>query len=135
VLHEVVWMSQESAEVYEPGEREVCISIRDPAAPLPGLSPGFIAVLSLEFQDDPEPGSEERGRSITEVQADQGIEFVERDVAALGPSPTAWSARLASPRDCWSPTGGGPSPTGLSIHACINASRAPALARSGHAAP
>ena len=39
VLPEVVWMSQESAEVYEPGEREVCISIRDPAAPLPGLSP------------------------------------------------------------------------------------------------
>jgi hypothetical protein len=82
VLPEVVWMSQASAEVYEPGEREVCISIRDPAAPLPGLSPRFIAVLSLEFQDDPEPGWEERGRSITEAQADQVIEFVERHVAA-----------------------------------------------------
>jgi predicted protein tyrosine phosphatase len=75
-------MSQESAEVYQPGEREVCISIRDPAAPLPGLSPRFIAVLSLEFQGDPELGWEDRGRSITEVQADQGIEFVERHVAA-----------------------------------------------------
>jgi predicted protein tyrosine phosphatase len=42
----------------------------------------FIAVLSLEFQDDPEPGWEERGRSITEAQADQVIEFVERHVAA-----------------------------------------------------
>ena len=82
VLPEVVWMSQASAEVYEPGEREVCISIRDPAAPLPGLSPRFIAVLSLEFQDDPEPGWEERGRSITEAQADQVIEFVERHMAA-----------------------------------------------------
>jgi predicted protein tyrosine phosphatase len=60
----------------------VCISIRDPAAPLPGLSPRFIAVLSLEFQDDPEPGWEERSRSITEAQADQVIEFVERHVAA-----------------------------------------------------
>jgi predicted protein tyrosine phosphatase len=75
-------MSQTSAEVYEPGEREVCISIRDPAAPLPGLSPRFIAVLSLEFQDDPEPGWEDRGRSITEAQADQVIEFVERHAAA-----------------------------------------------------
>jgi predicted protein tyrosine phosphatase len=82
VLPEVVWMSQASAEVYEPGEREVCISIRDPAAPLPDLSPRFIAVLSLEFADDPEPGWEERGRSITEAQADQVIEFVERHVAA-----------------------------------------------------
>ena len=82
MLPEVVWMSQASAEVYEPGEREVCVSIRDPAAPLPDLSPRFIAVLSLEFEDDPEPGWEERGRSITEAQADQVIEFVERHVAA-----------------------------------------------------
>jgi len=79
VLPEVVWMSQASAEVYEPGEREVCISIRDPAAPLPGLSPRFIAVLSLEFQDDPEPGWEERGRSITEAQADQVIDSYVND--------------------------------------------------------
>jgi predicted protein tyrosine phosphatase len=42
----------------------------------------FIAVLSLEFQDDPEPGWEERGRSITGAQADQVIKFVERRVAA-----------------------------------------------------
>jgi hypothetical protein len=34
VLPEVIWMSEASAEAYEPGEREVCISIRDPAAPL-----------------------------------------------------------------------------------------------------
>lgn len=38
MLPEVVWMSQASAEVYEPGEREACVSIRDPAVPLPGLS-------------------------------------------------------------------------------------------------
>jgi hypothetical protein len=78
VLPEVIWMSEASAEGYEPGNREVCISIRDPAAPLPDLSPQFLAVLSLEFADDPEPGWEERRRGITEAQADQVIEFVER---------------------------------------------------------
>ena len=66
VLPEVIWMGQASAEAYEPGEREVCISIRDLAAPRPDVSPKFLAVLSLEFDDDPEPGWEERGRSITE---------------------------------------------------------------------
>jgi hypothetical protein len=89
VLPEVVWMSQAFAEVYEPGECEVCVSIRDHAAPLPGLSPSFIAVLSLEFEDDPEPGWEQRGRSITEAQADQVIEFVERHVGPVGSSSTA----------------------------------------------
>jgi len=82
VLPEVIWMSEASAEAYEPGEREVCISIRDYAAPRPDLSPQFLAVLALEFDDDPEPGWEERGRSITETQADQVIEFVERHLAA-----------------------------------------------------
>jgi hypothetical protein len=38
-------------------------------------------VLSLEFDDDPEPGWEERRRSITEAQADQVIEFIERHLA------------------------------------------------------
>ncbi|MGH7631091.1 MAG: hypothetical protein ACREOF_17235 [Gemmatimonadales bacterium] len=82
MLPEVIWMGQASAEAYEPGEREVCISIRDLAAPLPDVSSKFLAVLSLEFDDDPEPGWEERGRSITETQADQVIEFVERHSAA-----------------------------------------------------
>lgn len=82
MLPEIICMSEASAEAYEPGEREVCISIRDPAAPLPDLSPQFLAVLSLEFDDDPEPGWEERCRSITETQADQVIEFVERHLTA-----------------------------------------------------
>ncbi|MGH2768987.1 MAG: hypothetical protein ACRDJF_00445 [Actinomycetota bacterium] len=82
MLPEVIWMSEASTEGYEPGDREVCISIRDPAAPLPDLSPQFLAVLSLEFADDPEPGWEERRRSITEAQADRVIEFVERHLAA-----------------------------------------------------
>ncbi len=56
MLPEVIWMSEASAEAYEPGEREVCLSIRDPAANVPDLSPRFLAVLSLEFGDDPEPG-------------------------------------------------------------------------------
>jgi len=54
MLPDVIWMSEASAEAYEPGEREVCISIRDPAAPVPDLSPQLRAVLSLEVDDDPE---------------------------------------------------------------------------------
>ena len=83
-------MSEASAEAYEPGEREVCISIRDPAAPLPALSPRFLAVLSLEFDDDPEPGWEERRRSITKAQAELVVEGVVEADAATG----AWVARL-----------------------------------------
>jgi predicted protein tyrosine phosphatase len=55
------------------------------AIPLPlsrTSAPQFLAVLSLEFDDDPEPGWEERRRSITEAQADQVIEFVESHLAA-----------------------------------------------------
>jgi hypothetical protein len=90
VLPEVIWMSEASAEAYEPGDREVCISIRDPAAPLPALGRQFLAVLSLEFDDDPEPGWEERRRSITEAQAELVVEGVVEADAATG----AWVARL-----------------------------------------
>ena len=41
-----------ATQAYDPGERDMCISIRDPAAPLPVLGPQFFAVLSLEFDDD-----------------------------------------------------------------------------------
>jgi hypothetical protein len=63
-------------------------------------------VLSLEFDDDPEPGWEERCRSITEAQADQVIEYVESGISRLrslrgcGPTWTAGQAafsRTASP--------------------------------------
>ncbi len=90
MLPEVIWMSEASAEASEPGEREVCISIRDPAAPLPALGPQFLAVLSLEFDDDPKPGWEERRRSITEAQAELVVEGVVEADAATG----AWVARL-----------------------------------------
>jgi hypothetical protein len=95
MLPEVIWMSEASAEAYEPGEREVCISIRDPAAPVPDLSPQLRAVLSLEVDDDPEPGWEERRRSITQAQADQVIEFVELTWRPVGSSCTAWPASHA----------------------------------------
>jgi hypothetical protein len=81
VLPEAIWMSGASAEAYEPGEYEVCISIRDPVAPLPALGLQFSPCSPLEFDHDPEPGWEERRRSITEAQADQVIEFIERHLA------------------------------------------------------
>jgi hypothetical protein len=44
-------LSREAAERYQPQGIEICISITDPAAPAPELSPGFAAVLRLAFSD------------------------------------------------------------------------------------
>jgi predicted protein tyrosine phosphatase len=41
----------------------------------------FVVGVAFAGSDDPEAGWEERGRSLTEAQADQVIEFVERHVA------------------------------------------------------
>jgi predicted protein tyrosine phosphatase len=48
---ELCILSRESAECHEPRGLEVCISISDPAASPALLSPGFAAVLRLEFND------------------------------------------------------------------------------------
>ena len=48
---EMVVLSRENAEQYEPTLREICISISDPSAKPARLSPRFAAVLRLWFSD------------------------------------------------------------------------------------
>jgi predicted protein tyrosine phosphatase len=48
---DIIVLSREAAERYEPRGREICISISDPTAPPAALSPGFAAVLRLAFSD------------------------------------------------------------------------------------
>jgi predicted protein tyrosine phosphatase len=55
---ELLVLSREAAERYEPSGVEVCISIGDPGAAPAQLSRGFVAVLRLAFNDivaDPVP--------------------------------------------------------------------------------
>jgi len=52
---EFVVLSREDAERYEPGEREICISIADPDTDAARLSRRFAAVLRLNFTDVVEP--------------------------------------------------------------------------------
>jgi predicted protein tyrosine phosphatase len=70
---EFVVLSREEAERYEPGGREICISIADPDADPAHLSSGFAAVLRLNFTDIIEKGepsdvlfSEDHARAIRE---------------------------------------------------------------------
>jgi predicted protein tyrosine phosphatase len=53
---ELVVLSREDAEFYEPGPNEICISISDPEAPPASISPRFAAVLRLNFDDVTERG-------------------------------------------------------------------------------
>jgi predicted protein tyrosine phosphatase len=48
---ELTILSREDVESYEPTSREVCISISDPGAQPAGVSPSFLAVLRLQFDD------------------------------------------------------------------------------------
>jgi predicted protein tyrosine phosphatase len=48
---ELVVLSREDVQQYEPSSREICISISDPGAVPAGLSPSFAAVLRLQFDD------------------------------------------------------------------------------------
>jgi predicted protein tyrosine phosphatase len=50
-IPEFVVLSREDAERYEPGEREICISIADPDADAARLSSHFAAILRLNFTD------------------------------------------------------------------------------------
>jgi predicted protein tyrosine phosphatase len=70
---EFVVLSREDAERYEPGGREICISIADPDADPALVSKDFVAVLRLNFTDIIERGdptdvlfSEDHARAIRE---------------------------------------------------------------------
>lgn len=53
---QLVVLSREEVERYEPGRREICISISDPFAKPARLSPRFQSVLRLYFNDVIERG-------------------------------------------------------------------------------
>jgi predicted protein tyrosine phosphatase len=48
---ELVVLSRDAAERYQPTGHEICVSIADPDVPPAGLSDGFAAVLRLAFSD------------------------------------------------------------------------------------
>lgn len=48
---EIMVLSREDAEAYEPSGREICISIFDPDAEPARVSPRFTSVLRLSFDD------------------------------------------------------------------------------------
>jgi len=54
----LVVLSREDAEFYEPGPNEICISISDPDTPPADVSPQFAAVLRLNFDDVTERGTD-----------------------------------------------------------------------------
>ena len=49
-------LSREDAESYEPGLKEICISISDPDAEPANISAAFVAVLRLRFDDVTQQG-------------------------------------------------------------------------------
>ena len=70
-IPELLVLSREDVQQYEPSSREICISISDPGAEPAGLSPSFVAVLRLSFDDVVERGepsdilfAEEHAREI-----------------------------------------------------------------------
>jgi predicted protein tyrosine phosphatase len=73
VIPELVVLSREDAERYEPRGKEICISISDPDAPPARVSSRFAAVLRLNFDDVTERGepsdvlfAEDHAREIQE---------------------------------------------------------------------
>lgn len=56
VIPDLVVLSREDAERYEPRGLEICISISDPDAAPARVSPRFAAVLRLSFHDVTERG-------------------------------------------------------------------------------
>jgi predicted protein tyrosine phosphatase len=58
VVPQLVVLSREDAESYEPAEDEICISISDPDAPPARVSLRFAGVLRLHFDDVTERGDE-----------------------------------------------------------------------------
>jgi predicted protein tyrosine phosphatase len=73
---ELVVLSREEAEGYEPHGTEICISISDPDALPARISPRFAAVLRLNFDDLTELG-EPSDILFAEDQAREISEFVD----------------------------------------------------------
>ncbi|GJG88756.1 hypothetical protein tb265_39370 [Gemmatimonadetes bacterium T265] len=70
-------MGRGTAERYQPGAREICISIRSPGESVADLSPRFMAVLHLAFADACFPYSAEVARrTISARQAEDVAAFV-----------------------------------------------------------
>jgi predicted protein tyrosine phosphatase len=74
---ELVVLSRDKAECYEPQGVEVCISIIDPKAPEARLSDKFAAVLRLSFNDIAAPGGPE-DVLFAEEHADAVVRFLEQ---------------------------------------------------------
>ena len=81
---DLVVLSREDAEAYEPTGREICISISDPDAEPARVSHGFAAILRLSFDDVTQRGvptdilfADEHASSINEfIDGWPGIERV-----------------------------------------------------------
>src|SRR5882724_6412607 len=75
---ELVVLSREDAEAYEPGGREICISISDPDAEPARISPRFASVLRLSFND------------ITQMGEPTDILFARDHALAIGRFMDSW---------------------------------------------
>jgi hypothetical protein len=77
---QLVVLSREDAESYQPRGREVCISISDPEADPARISPRFAAILRLFFND------------ITEMGEPTDILFAGEHAAAIAKFMDDWSS-------------------------------------------
>ena len=74
---ELLVLSRKTAEVYQPGGREVCISITDSDdESFAILSSAFAAILRLTFSDIDEPGADPSEVLFNEGHAKQVTDFV-----------------------------------------------------------
>jgi predicted protein tyrosine phosphatase len=96
---DLVVLSREDAEFYEPGPNEICISISDPDAPPADVSPRFAAVLRLNFDD------------VTEQRASSDILFA-----------TDMARAIVDFVDVW------PDADRLVVHCNMGVSRSPGVA-------
>jgi predicted protein tyrosine phosphatase len=96
---DLVVLSREDAESYEPGPNEICISISDPDAPPADVSPRFAAVLRLNFDD------------VTEQRASSDILFA-----------TDMARAIVDFVDVW------PDVDRLVVHCNMGVSRSPGIA-------
>ena len=92
-------LSREEAERYEPGLKEICISISDPDAEPAGVSAQFVAVLRLHFDD------------ITERYEQSDILFAADHARAITEFLDKW-----------------PDPERVMVHCNMGVSRSPAVA-------